>query len=307
MKPLVLLTHPLLPEVVRRKLKGVRWKVAPTRAKLLKELPKADALVSIVRIPIDDELLAAGKQLKVAGTMSVGTDHIDLRSCARRRVRVVNTPKVLTRATAELGLTLLLAAARRLPEGEAASRTGTLPRWEPDGLLGLELNGRQAVIVGKGRIGKETARLFKALGLKTAFITRQTRNPDRLLRKAQVLSMNTPLTQETRHWLNARRIALLPRDAIVINTSRGPVIDEKALARALKAKKIFAAGLDVYEKEPKVERMLLKLPNVVLLPHVGSATRETRTAMAETVLDGVLGVLRGKRPWNEVNLKHSNG
>jgi glyoxylate reductase len=172
-------------------------------------------------------------------------------------------------------------------------------------LLGLELKGRQAVIVGQGRIGSETARLFRGIGLRVAFIGRKTSKAqaDRLLRKAQVLSMNTPLNPETRHWLNRRRLALLPKDSIVINTSRGPVIDERALALALKARKIFAAGLDVYEREPKIEPMLLKLPNVVLLPHLGSATRETRKAMAETVLTGVLRVLNGQRPWNEVNLR----
>jgi glyoxylate reductase len=309
-KPLVLLTHRLFPEIVRAKFAGrVRWKIVRTRKALLASIGAADALVTLVRDPVDAKLLARAERLRVVGNFAVGLDNIDLEACAKGRVRVVNTPRVLTRATAELGLTLLLAAARRIPEGEALSRGGKIPPWAPDLLLGLELKGRQAVIVGNGRIGVETARLFEGIGMKAAYITRSTprRLADRWLRRAQILSMNTPLTPETHHWLNARRLALLPKDAIVINTSRGPVIDEKALARALRARRIFAAGLDVYEREPRIEPSLLRLPNVVLLPHLGSATREARTGMAEAVLDGVLGVLNGKHPWNEVNLKQRNG
>jgi glyoxylate reductase len=307
-RPLILLAHPLFPDLVRAKLKGkARWKVVRSRGELLRELPRAQALITLVRNPVDSELLDRAASLKVVGNYAVGLDNIDLKACAKRGIRVVNTPRVLTRATAELGLALCLAAARRFPEGEALCRHRKFKSWEPDLLLGLELKGRQAVIVGKGRIGRETARLFKGIGLKTAYLTRSTprRVADSWLRRAQVLSMNTPLTPETHHWLNARRLALLPRDAIVINTSRGPVIDEKALLRALEGRRIFAAGLDVYEREPLIEAGLLKLPNVVLLPHLGSATRETRSAMAVTVLEGVLGVLNGKHPWNEVNLMHN--
>jgi glyoxylate reductase len=268
----------------------------------------ADAVVSLVRVPIDERLLARARKLRVVGNYAVGIDNIDLAACGRRGIRVVNTPDVLTRATAELALTLLLAAARRVPEGEALCRGRKFPAWAPDLLLGQELRGRQAVIVGRGRIGKETARLFKGIGLKVRFITPSTKPAEiqRLLKSAQVLSMHTRLVPKTRHWLDSRKLALLPRDAIVINTSRGPVIDEKALARALKRKRIFAAGLDVFEREPRIEPALLKLPNVVLLPHVGSATREARHAMARAVLSGVVGVLNGKRPWNEVTFK-SNG
>jgi glyoxylate reductase len=304
-KPLVLITHPLFPEIVRSKLgRKFRWRLVRSRRELEARIPRAHALVTLVKDPVDDALLARAPELRVVGNFAVGLDNVDLHACARRGIRVVNTPRVLTRATAELAATLLLAAARRLPEGEALCRRGKFKGWEPDLLLGLELRGRQAVIVGPGRIGRETARLFQALGLQTRFIGPKTRaaRERQLLKSAQVLSIHTPLTPATRHWLNARRLSILPKEAIVINTSRGPVVDERALISALKRRRIFAAGLDVFEGEPHIPRALRQLSNVILLPHVGSATREARIAMAETVLDGIVAILNGKHPWNEVNL-----
>ncbi len=169
-------------------------------------------------------------------------------------------------------------------------------------MLGLELKGRTAVIVGKGRIGKETARLYRAVGLKILWITRiDTRaSIDSKLKRAQVLSIHAPLRSDTYHWLNRERLRSLPRDSIVINTARGPIIDETALIDALRSRRIFAAGLDVFEKEPAIPPALRNLPNVVLLPHLGSATTQARAAMARLVISGVVGVLGGKRPWNTV-------
>jgi glyoxylate reductase len=304
-KPHVVLAHPLFPEVVKRALKPhAQVTIARDRKSLLRCAKKADAIIPLVRIPIGDDVLSHAPRLKVVGNYGVGLDNIDLAACARRGIRVVNTPRVLTRATAELTLALLLAAARRVPEGERMCREGRFKAWEPDLLLGLQLAGRHAVLVGQGRIGKETGRLFRALGMKTSFITPQT-SPVRvkgLLRSAQVLSLHLPRNEKTHHWLNRSRLALLPRDSIVLNTSRGPVIDERALISALGRRRIFAAGLDVYEREPRIPKALSRLSNVVLLPHVGSATREARIGMAELVIEGVLGVLRGQRPWNEVDL-----
>jgi glyoxylate reductase len=176
-----------------------------------------------------------------------------------------------------------------------------------DLLLGLELAGRQAVLVGRGKIGIETGRLFRAIGLKVDWITREDSDALILkkLSKAQVVSLHLPLTDLTRHWLNRRRLSVLPRDAIVINTSRGPVIDEHALIQALQAGRLFGAGLDVYEHEPKIPAELIGLKYVVLLPHLGSATRATRTEMMRLASWGVARILLGKTPWNQVKLARS--
>lgn len=303
-KPLVILTDPLIPSVVNRLLKPhARVRIAPpSRAGLLPLLRDADALISLLSCRIDHELLDAAPRLKVVGSFAVGYDNIDLAACHARGVRVVNTPDVLTRSTAELTLTLLMAAARRVPEGERMCRSGRFTKWEPGLLLGQELKGRTAVLVGPGRIGQETARLFRGLGLKTVFISREDSQSSisSKLKKAQILSLHLPLNEQTRHWLNGTRLALLPRDAIVLNTTRGPTLDEKALIQALRAGLIFAAGLDVYEHEPRIPRALRSLPNTVLLPHVGSATQKAREAMAELAIRGVLGILSGKKVRNEV-------
>lgn len=301
--PTVVLTHPIHPEVIRDELAPHALVViARSREALHRALPKADGLITLLTDQVTDDWLKKAPKLKVIGNDAVGVNNIDLAACRLRGIRVVNTPEVLTHATAELALALLLAAARRIPEGEALCRSGRFRGWAPDLLLGLELRGRHAVLVGKGRIGQETGRLFRAIGLTTEWITRGDSESTihRKLGRAQVLSMHVPLTPETHHWLNSKRLSRLPAEAIVINTSRGKVIDESALIRALQRKKIFAAGLDVFEHEPRIPASLRKIPNGVLLPHLGSATRETRRAMAQLVVSGVLGILNGKRPPNEV-------
>lgn len=302
-KPLVVLTHPLFPDLVRKELHPhARVKVARSPADLRKILPQAEGLMTLLTDRVDAPLLARAPHLRAIANVAVGVNNLDLVACRKRGVRIVNTPGVLVRATAELTLALLLAAARRLPEGEAICRRDAFPGWGLDYLLGFELRGREAVIVGQGQIGRETARLFRAIGLKVTFIT--SRDSDAKirtrLRRAQVLSFHCPLTPDTHHWLDARRLALLPRDAIVLNTARGPVVDEAALARALRTKRIFAAGLDVYEQEPRIPRALRMLPNVVLAPHLGSATQETRRAMVSLAIRGLVGLLRGQAPGNEV-------
>ncbi len=306
-KPTVVLTDPFIPEVIERELKPrAQVLIARDRKHLEKLIAGADALITRFSDRVDEALLAKAPRLRAIGNFAVGFDNIDFKACARRGIRVTNTPDVLTRATAELTLALLLACARRLPEGEALCRRGRFGGWDPRMLLGLELKGRRAVIVGRGRIGGETARLFRGIGLKVEFITREDSAAAvrTKLRRAQVLSLHVPLSAATRHWLDARKLALLPRDAIVLNTTRGPVVDEQALIRALSAKpqsrRIFAAGLDVYEREPEIPAALRKLPNTVLLPHLGSATHEARTAMARLAVSGVLALLGGGRPSNEV-------
>ena len=302
-RPTIVLTYPihkkLIKELLSPKAKVI---IATTLRSQIQALAEADALITLVTHPVNEALLRHAPRLKVVGNMAVGIDNIDLKACARRGIKVVNTPNVLTRSTAETAVALLFAAARRFAEGYLLCHRGEPWKWAPDMLLGLELKGRHAVIVGPGRIGSETARLFRALGLSAEFISRRdsVSGIRRKLARAQVLSIHTPLTPITRHWLNSERLELLPRDAIVINTSRGPVIDERALIRALKNHRIFAAGLDVYEQEPHIPLALRKLKNAVLLPHLGSATETARADMARLVMTGVLAILSGKRPSNQV-------
>lgn len=305
-KPKIVLTHPLHAPTLKSTLRPhARVKICTSQRELKKELQTADALITLLTDPVGKALLEHGPQLKVVGNFAVGVDNIDLSACAQRKIKVVHTPKVLTRATAETTLTLLMACAKRVTEGHTLCRQGRFQGWKPDLLLGQLLQGRHAVLLGQGRIGKEVSRLFRAVGMTTEFITRQhsAQEISKRLQRAQVFSIHCPLTPKTHHWLNASRLKKLPADAIVLNTARGPIIDETALIQTLKSKKIFAAGLDVYEDEPAIPKSLCNLPNVVLLPHLGSAAAETRQQMAETVMTGVLRVLSGQRPWNLVNLK----
>ena len=291
----VLLTAPFIPAVIKSDLSPhVKIDYALSREELLKKIGSVDGLISRYADKIDREVLERGKNLKVVGNFAVGYDNIDRATCFARGIRVVNTPNVLTRATAELTTTLLFATARRVHEAEKLCRTGKFKKsLKADDMLGLEIQGRHAVLVGEGRIGSETGKIFRALGMSVEFI-HSDENADQLLiklKRAQVLSFHCSLNPSTRHWLNAKRLSLLPQDAIVLNTTRGPVVDEKALIRALKSGRIFGAGLDVYENEPKIPSALRSLPNTCLLPHIGSATHTARNSMAQLVVNGVLRVL----------------
>lgn len=295
--PKVVLTHPIHPNVIGKLLKPkTRVVLCKNRREWMKEVEDAEALLCLLSDRIDRDALTRAKKLKAVGTYSVGMDHIDLGYCKQKKIAVVNTPGVLTRATAELTLALLFAAARRLPEGEKICRKNSFSGWAPEFLLGQELKGRRALIVGKGRIGREVSELFKAVGLKIDFVTRSDTRAtlEKKLSKAQILSFHIPGTKENHHWLDAEKIELLPPDAIVLNTARGNIVDEKALINALRKKRIFAAGLDVFEQEPEIPKALRELPNVVLLPHLGSATVETRRNMAVHLVQGVLEVLNAK-------------
>jgi glyoxylate reductase len=304
-KALIVLTHPFIPAVFQTELKGYEVKVAKNPKDLARLLPRAQGLITRVSDRVDATLFERAPQLKVVGNFAVGYDNIDFNACKKFGVRVVNTPDVLSRSVAELTLLLLLAAARRMPEGEALCRKSSFEGWTPTLLLGQELKGRHAVLVGRGRIGKETADLFKLLGISVEWITKKDSPASILnkLKRAQILSLHLSLNSSTHHWLNRQRISQLPRECIVLNTTRGAVIDETALIEALKHRRIFAAGLDVFEKEPFIPPTLRKLPNVVLLPHLGSATLEARTGMARLVCRGVRAILSGKKPSNEVTME----
>ncbi len=317
--PRVLITRRLPPPAAERLVQAgltvdlVDQDDPPPRAVLLERARGCAALITMLSERVDAELLdAAGSPLRVVANYAVGYNNIDLDACRVRGVRVTNTPGVLTEATADLTWALLLAAARRVVEGDRLMRTGTWSGWQPQQLLGLELHGAVLGLVGAGRIGAAVARRAAGFGMRILYTDPQPRaeldGPLRaqrvplseLLPQVDVLSLHVPLTPQTRHLIGARELAQLKPTALLINTARGPVIDERALVAALRAGRLAAAGLDVYEEEPRLAPGLAELPNVVLLPHLGSATVTTRQRMSAMVADNVLGVLDGREPPNAV-------
>jgi glyoxylate reductase len=250
---------------------------------------------------IDDVFLdAAGRELEIVATLSVGIDHVDLAAAARRGVRVAFTPDVLTRATAELAIAAMLSLLRRVTEGDRLIRAGRPWVLAPEFMLGRSPAGLRFGCVGYGRIGREAGRLAELLGMDLVWCGRSPRGApgevtfDELLATSDVVSVHTPLTDATRHLIDRDALARMRPDAVLINTSRGAVIDERALADALSAGTIGGAALDVFEREPDVEPGLLECENVVLVPHLGSATRETRTAMGMLCADALETVLLGR-------------
>jgi glyoxylate reductase len=255
---------------------------------------------------VTDAVLAACPDLKVVGNCAVGFDNIDLDAARARGVWVTNTPDVLTEATADLTWALILAVTRRLGEAERFLREGRYGGWSLDLLLGSGIQGRQLGIIGYGRIGRAVARRAAGFGMPVAFSDiREHVDPeppairlpvDELLATSHVVSIHTPLDDGTHHLLDERRLRRMPRGAFLINTARGPLVDEAALARVLAAGHLGGAGLDVFEREPAVHPGLLERDNVVLVPHIGSATVETRAAMAELAAANIIAVLDGDEP-----------
>lgn len=287
---------------------------APTRDELLAEAKDAAGLVTLLSDPVDDGLLSRLPALKVVANYAVGYDNVDVKAAAARGIWVTNTPDVLTDATADLAFALLLAVARRVREGERLVREGRFHGWAPRMLLGKDLAGATIGIFGFGRIGQAMARRARGFGMKVIY-TQRSRAPEaierelaaekvpfqELLERSDVISIHCPLTPETRHAFGRAELARMKRDAILINTGRGPVVDEAALFEALEAGHLFGAGLDVYEREPTVHPGLLRRDDVVLLPHLGSAGQDTRRVMAELALSDVARVLQGDRPRHPVN------
>jgi len=263
---------------------------------------------------IDDEIFqAAGSQCKIFANYAVGYNNIDVQSATRRKIVITNTPGVLTDATADLAWALLFSVARRIVEADRFTREGKFKGWSPELFLGQEITGKTIGVIGAGRIGVNFAKKAKCFSMTilyhdvkriyelehdagAKFVDMET-----LLKESDFISIHVPLLPETRHLIGYREFSLMKPNAIVINTSRGPVVDEKALVDALKNKKIWGAGLDVYENEPEIEPDLLKFPNVVLLPHIASATFETRSKMALMAVENILAFFSGKIPPNIVN------
>jgi glyoxylate reductase len=284
------------------------------RADLLELVRGADAALTLLHDRVDEELLeAAGPQLRCVANVAVGYDNVDVEAAARRGVVVTNTPGVLDDATADLTMALLLAATRRVVEGDRLVRSGREWSWGMGFMLGSSLQGKRLGIVGLGGIGRRVAERARAFGMEIAYHQRHPapaeveaalgaeRMPlERLLAESDAISLHCPLTPETHHLVGAAEFERMKPSAVLVNAARGPVVDERALAEALAARRIAAAGLDVYEREPQVEPGLLELENVVLAPHLGSATVETRTAMAELAARNAISVLDGQGPLTPV-------
>ncbi len=276
------------------------------RDELLAGVAHADALLCMLTDRVDAAVLDAGP-LRVVSNVAVGVDNIDLEAARARGVPVTNTPGALTDATADMAMALLLAVARRVPEGDAMVRRGAFNGWGPMVMLGADLAGATLGIVGPGRIGSAVARRAQAFGMEVIVSDLQDHPElgpavpmDELLQRADFVSLHCPLTPATRHLLDARRIALMKPSAFLINTARGPVVDEAALVQALRDGALAGAALDVYEQEPTVHPGLLALPNVVLAPHSASATHRTRDAMARMAASDLVAVLEGRAPAHRV-------
>lgn len=283
----------------------------PTRDALMDLVRDVDGIVCLLSDRIDAALLdAAGPRLKVVANYAVGLDNVDRAACAQRGVAVAHTPGVLTEATADQAWALLLALARRVLEGHRLVASGAWQGWAPLQLLGSELHGRRFGVVGLGRIGRAAARRARGFGMEVVYHARSAKPDaeaelparrlplDELLATSDVVSLHCPLTEATRHLIDADALARMKPSALLINTSRGEVVDEAALVEALSEGAIAGAGLDVFEREPRIHPRLPALPNVVLAPHLGSATVATRDAMAVLVADAVTQVLAGRRPAN---------
>jgi glyoxylate reductase len=277
---------------------------------LTRRLQGFDGLVSVLTDPVNADVLNGARDLKVVSNIAVGYDNIDVAAARARGIVVTNTPDVLTDAVAEFTWALIFTVTRRIGEGERLVRRGGWKGWALDFMLGMELKGKQLGIIGRGRIGQAVAARASAFGVQAVFAARpgmgnrDSQFPeaslDEILVRSDVISIHTPLTSSTRHLIDRRALARMKRSAFLINTARGPVVDEEALAWALREHLIAGAALDVYEREPTVLAALLELENVVLAPHLGSATRETRTAMAELAVNNALAVLYGQPPLTPV-------
>jgi glyoxylate reductase len=284
------------------------------RAELLKRAAGAEALICVITERVDEELLAAAPRLRIAATVSVGYDHIDVPACTRRNVVVTNTPGVLDDTTADLAWALLMAVSRRIVEGDNWVRSGTWKGWDLDQLVGGDVHGKTLGIIGFGRIGQRMARRALGFDMRVVYTSNHRASDDverelraesvameKLLAESDFVSLHVPLLPSTRHLINADSLAKMKPTAYLINTTRGPVVDEAALVEALTSGKIAGAGLDVYEYEPKVNPGLPPLKNVVLAPHIGSASVETRTKMSVMAAENTAALFSGRRPPNALN------
>ena len=287
----------------------------PPREEVLKQVAGKDALICLLTEKINDELLdAAGPQLKIVANVAVGFDNIDVPACTRRKIVATNTPGVLDETTADFAWTLLMAVARRLHEGEKLARSGNWRGWSLDQLCGADVWGKTLGILGFGRIGRAVARRARGFNMRVIYNDAMRASLDvekelgasfmereRVLAEADFISLHVPLLPDTLHLINADSLRKMKRNAYLINTSRGPVVDEAALVAALEARQIGGAALDVYEREPQIHEGLVGRTDVVLAPHLASASIETRTKMATMAAGNVIARFNGQRPPNALN------
>jgi glyoxylate reductase len=294
-----------------------RQKPSLTAPELLKALKGQDAVICILQDAMSDAVMAAFPELKVIANVAVGYDNIDVEAATRRGILVTNTPGVLDETTADLAFGLLMACARRIAEGDRYIRDGQWKGFQPDLMSGLDVYGKTLGIVGYGRIGQAMVRRGQGFGMKILYTRRSQPNDaeakkegepqavplDELLAKSDFVSLHCPLNKETRHLIGKRQLSLMKSDAILINTARGAVVDQGAVITALANGQLYGAGLDVFDDEPDVPDELKQMQNVVLTPHIGSASLETRSAMARLAAQAVLSALGGNLPANAVNPK----
>ena len=280
---------------------------------LFERVKEIDGLLC-VGIRTDDELMNHAQRLKVISNYGVGYDNIDVEAATRRKIIVTNTPDVVTEATAELTFSLILAVTRRIAEADRILRSKVPFRWGPMQLVGFELVGKTLGIIGFGRIGQAVARRAKAFGMNVIYYQRTPRDKsvdssescyyrplEALLKESDIVSIHVHLTKDTHHLIGEEQFSMMKKGSYIINTARGPVVDEEALVKALKSGILAGAGLDVFEKEPHIHPELLELDNTVLTPHIGTSTIDTRIAMAKMTAENLIAVLEGKRPANVVN------
>lgn len=313
MKPKVLLTHPLLEEAMDYLAAQVDLELATKemllpKKEILARIADKDGLLSFLTDTIDREVIDRAPRLKIISNCAVGVNNIDVPYARSKGILVTNTPDVLTEATADLTMALILSVTRRIVEADAFTRQGLFRGWQIDLFLGQELSGRTLGLIGFGRIGRAVARRARAFGLKLIYhdpnpfaseekeFQASYRELDELLSEADIISIHASLNPTTYHLISEEKFKLMKKTAILINVARGPIVEEKALVEALEKGQIWGAGLDVYEHEPEIEPRLLRLKNVVLLPHIGSATYETRKKMCFLAIDNLLRGLRGEKP-----------
>ena len=318
MKPKALVTRKIFEEALDYLEEHVEYEIGAgegelTQQVLLEKVEDKQGILSLLVDTIDREVIDAAPQLKIIANCAVGYDNIDVDYAREKGVLVTNTPGVLTETTADLTWALIFSVARRIPQADVFTRAKMYHGWELDLYLGREVTGKCLGIIGMGRIGKAVASRARAFSMEVVYndlhrLSQEDEDRYRsswlpledLLRKADIVTLHTSLSPETTHLISAARLRLMKREGILVNVSRGPVVDELALAEALEQKTIWAAGLDVYEREPEIEERLFSLDNIVLLPHIGSATFETRIRMATMAAKNLVQGLNGQRPDNLV-------
>jgi glyoxylate reductase len=308
-KPIVLMTHTLPAEWITSLEGKCELIIGPLDAtefdpKLIDFLPQAEGLFTLLTIPVDEVILQKAPRVRVISNMAVGIDNIDVKACTRRGIPVGNTPGVLTEATADLTMALMLSIARHLPQASLDARQGRWKTWSPAGWLGMELNGSILGIIGMGKIGNAVARRAQGFGMKIIFTDPEKKEVagalqvplDELLHKSDIISLHAPLTPDTRGMINKTTLSMMKPTCILVNAARGPLVDTNAITISLETHQITAAALDVTNPEPlPPTHPLYALPNCLIVPHIGSATQQTRRKMAELACENLIAGLHGKR------------